>query len=308
MSAAVSVAPVVRARAEVAPSFPGIVRGELLKVSRQWATWIMLALLLIIIAIPYLVLLGSSTLKAQLQQAPLQTLYEGAGDNFLVLRVFSGLLLVVLTTRLIGMEYSSGTIRVLLSRGVGRLQLLFAKLLTVSLVALAILVVGTALDALLTLLTVGAVTGNLDALKSLNSGFWADMGVYIGTIAISMAATILMATAVTVLTRSLAGGLALGLGWFPADNIGLIFFILAFRLTRNSFWTVVTGDFLGPNLNAMPSAVLPARAQAAAAASNATFTTLTPVTGAHTLLVTGIYCAVFAAVAIVLTWKRDVKE
>ena len=308
MSAAVTVAPAVRARTEAAPSFPGIVRGELFKISRQWAAWIMFALLLVIIAIPYLVLLGSSTLKAQLQQAPLQTLYEGAGDNLLVLRVFAGLLLIVLTTRLIGMEYSSGTIRVLLSRGVGRLQLLFAKLLTVSLVALAILVVGIALDALLTVLTVGAVAGNLDPLKSLNSGFWADMGVYVGTIAISMAATILMAAAVTVLTRSLAGGLALGLGWFPADNIGLIFFFLAFRLTRNTFWTVVTGDFLGPNLNSMPGAVLPARAQAAAFASDSTITTLTPVTGAHTLLVTGIYCAVFAVVAIVLTWKRDVKE
>ena len=308
MSAAVTVAPAVRAKTDAAPSFPGIVRGELFKVSRQWATWIMLALLLAVIALPYLVLLGSSTLKAQLQQAPLQTLYEGAGDNFLVIRVFAGLLLIVLTTRLIGMEYSSGTIRVLLSRGVGRLQLLFAKLLTVSLIALAILVVGLIVDTVLTILTVGAVAGNLDPFKSLNSGFWSDMAVYVGTIAISMAATILMATAVTVLTRSLAGGLALGLGWFPADNIGLIFFILGFRLTHNTFWTVVTGDFLGPNLNSMPSAVLPARAQAAAAASNATFTTLTPVTGAHTLFVTAIYCVIFAAVAVVLTWKRDVKE
>ena len=308
MSAAITVAPAVRVKAKAAPSFAGIVRGELFKVSRQWATWIMFALMLAIIAIPYLVLLGSSSLKTQLQHAPLQTLYEGAGDNLLVLRVFGGLLLIVLTTRLIGMEYSGGTIRVLLSRGVGRLQLLFAKLLTVSLIALVILVVGLIADVLLTVLTVGTVAGNLDPLKALNSGFWADMGVYVGTIAISMAVTILMATAVTVVTRSLAGGLAVGLGWFPADNIGLIFFILAFRLTHGTFWTVVTGDFLGPVLNSMPGAVLPARAQAAAAASNATFTTLTPVTGAHTLLVTGIYCIIFAAVAIVLTWKRDVKE
>lgn len=308
MSAAITVAPAVRVETAATPSFAGIVRGELFKVSRQWAAWIMSAMLLAVIAIPYLVLLGSSSLKAQLQHAPLQTLYEGAGDNLLVLRVFAGLLLIVLTTRLIGMEYSGGTIRVLLSRGVGRLQLLFAKLLAVSLVAVAVLIVGLLVDMLLTVLTIGAVAGNLDALKTLNSGFWADMGVYVGTIAISMAATILMATAVTVVTRSLAGGLALGLGWFPADNIGLIFFILAFRLTHGTFWTVVTGNFLGPVLNAMPSAVLPARAQAAAAASNSTFTTLTPVTGAHTLLVTGIYCALFAAGAIVLTWKRDVKE
>lgn len=308
MGVAITAAPATRTRSEAAPSFAGIVRGELFKISRQWATWIMAALMLAVMAIPYIVLMASSSVKANLQRAPLQTMYETAGGNFLVLRVFSGLILIVLTTRLIGMEYSGGTIRVILSRGVGRLQLLFAKLLTISLIAAAILIVGLVVNALLTVLTVGAMAGNLSPLQSLDGNFWADMSVYVATIAISMAATILMAAAVTVITRSLAGGLAIGMSWFPADNIGLIFFILAFRLTHGSFWTVVTGDFLGPNLNSMPGAVLPARAQAAAAAADSTFTTLTPVTGAHTLLVTGIYCAVFAAVAIVLTWKRDVKE
>ena len=66
-----------------------------------------------------------------------------------MLKVFGGALLIVVTARLIGMEYSGGTIRVLLSRGVGRLQLSLGKLTAVTLVALALSVAGAAYSFLL---------------------------------------------------------------------------------------------------------------------------------------------------------------
>ena len=37
------------------PSFPGILRGEIFKITRQWTTWIMLVLLLGVIVLPYIV-------------------------------------------------------------------------------------------------------------------------------------------------------------------------------------------------------------------------------------------------------------
>ena len=289
------------------PSFIGIVRGELLKVSRQWITWIMGAMLAGVIFLPYLVTFTNDSLKQRIAAYPLQFMYRVMGIDLLVLRAFSGIVLIIITSRLIGMEYSGGTIRILLSRGVGRLQLLGAKLLTVSLVALAILIAGLAVNVIFTSGGLLLLTGNLDAFKALNSGFWQDTWLYIVTVMISMAVTILMATAVTVLGRSLAFGMSASLVWFPIDNIGVIFFFLGFRLTGSTFWTLATGDLLGPNLNAMADILLPMRAHEAMVGS-AFSSPLVPVTGGHTLLITAIYAAIFIVVSVGLTWKRDVKE
>jgi ABC-2 type transport system permease protein len=288
------------------PSFIGLVRGEFLKVSRQLTTWLMLLALAGVIVLPFLITLTVRDLKADIQAEPLVDLYRIMGQGLTVLRVFSGPVLIIVTARLIGMEYSGGTIRVLLGRGVGRLQLLAAKLLTVSLIAAAILVVGMLLEYALSLFVLRAITGNLDALKAINATFWADTRLYVATVAISMAVTILMAAAITVVARSLAGGLSASIAWFPADNIGLVFFILANLLTKSDFWLLVTGDLLGPNLNEMPRALL--SSQAPGSATRALEGPLVPVDGGHTLLVAAIYAAIFLAVAVVLTWRRDVKE
>ncbi|HST88853.1 MAG TPA: ABC transporter permease [Ktedonobacterales bacterium] len=310
MSATLTVSPAAASTATnphtARPSFIGLVRGEFLKVSRQLTTWLMLLALAGVVVLPFLIALTVGNLKADIQAEPLADLYRFMGQGLTILRVFSGPVLIIVTARLIGMEYSSGTIRVLLGRGVGRIQLLAAKLLTVFLIAAAILAAGMLLEYALSLFVLRAVTGNLDALKAINGTFWADTRVYVATVAISMAVTILMAAAITVVARSLAGGLSASIAWFPADNIGLVFFILANLLTKSDFWLLVTGDLLGPNLNAMPRALL--SAQAPGSATRVLEGPLVPVDGGHTLLVSAIYAAIFLAVAVVLTWRRDVKE
>ena len=45
--------------------------------------------------------------------------------------------------------------------------------------------------------------------------------------------------------------------WYPAENISVLFLFLGFRLTNSDFWRLISGDFLGLNLNAMPAAILP---------------------------------------------------
>jgi ABC-2 type transport system permease protein len=289
------------------PSFVGIMQGEFLKVGRQWTTWIMLVLLAGIMALPMLLDLARPRLADELAHDPLTAFYQTMGSDLLVFRVFAGAVLIVLTARLIGMEYSGGTIRILLSRGVGRLQLLFAKLLTLALIGLSLLVAGLLFDGLLAVIVLQLITGNLTALHALNAGFWQDTWLYIETVMLSMGDAILLATAVTVLTRSLAAGLSVALVWFPADNIGTIFFYLAYRLTNSTFWLLITGDLLGPNLNAMASLVLPARATQASF-GRAFATPLVAVTAGHTLLVAGVYAAIFLAVAVILTARRDVTQ
>ncbi|HEX6122126.1 MAG TPA: ABC transporter permease, partial [Ktedonobacterales bacterium] len=233
-------------------------------------------------------------------------LYRELGTNLTILRVFSGALLIIVTARLIGMEYSGGTIRILLGRGVGRLQLLGAKLLAAFIVGFIVLVAGLALNVVLTLIMLAAITGNLDALHALNAGFWQDTLIYLGTVAIGLAVPILMAATLAVIGRSLAFGVSAGIIFFPADNFGVVFFLLAQMLTSATGWGVATGDLLGPNLNAMPGALLPARASAAVGFSFQT--PLVPVDGGHTLLVSGLWAAAFLLIMAVLTWKRDVTQ
>ncbi len=290
------------------PSFLGLVRGELFKISRQRITWFMLLALAGMVCFPYVIGLGRGGLKDSIAQAPIVFVYRDMAQGFFVLRVFAGVFLVLVTTRLIGMEYSGGTIRVLLSRGVGRIQLLSAKLVTLALVALAVFAGGAILDLVMTVGSLQVVSGNLDALKSVDATFWSDTRIIGLTVLISMGVTILMAAAVTTVARSLAGGMSAGMAWFPADNIGLIIFLLAFRLTKNDFWNLVTGDLLGPNINAMAGQLISTRAQGLEIGFGKFNAPLVPVTGGHTLLVTAIYAVVFVIVAFGLTGWRDVTE
>ena len=309
MSNAVAITPSAPAATRLhsaRPSFVGIVRGEVFKVSRQISTWVLAVLYLGAICLPYLVLLGSGRIKTEVRDDPMSALYSVLGVDMVILKVFGGALIIIVTARLIGMEYSGGTIRVLLSRGVGRLQLLFGKLTALALIALGIVAVTLLLDLLLTVVLLLATVGNLDLFKSATSVFWSDAGTYLLLALLSLGVTILMATAVTVVGRSLAFGVAVSLLWYPAENISVLFLFLGFRLTNSNVWTLLSGDFLGLNLNAMAAAILPPRA--ALAASINFQTPLVPVDGGHTLLVTALWAIVFAVVAIVLTARRDVKE
>jgi len=89
------------------------------------------------------------------------------------------------------------------------------------------------------------------------------------------------------------------------DNIGTIFLYLAYRLTHSDFWLNVSAYLLGPNLNVMPKVLI-------TSAKTEVFTIgaqpFVAVDGAHTLWVTLVYSLIFAAVAIILTWRRDVQE
>jgi ABC-type transport system involved in multi-copper enzyme maturation permease subunit len=288
------------------PSFVGIVGGELLKIRRQWSTWLLALVVAGFLSLQYLVFLLLSNTKERYSGRPDGFRYLVVGVDATMLKVFGGALLIIVTARLIGMEYSSGTIRVLLSRGVGRLQLLLGKLTAVTLVALALSVAGVAYSFLLKVILLAVKFGSLDILTKAPATFWQDSGVLYLTVLISFGTAILLAAAVAVLGRSLAFGLTAGIVWFPAENFAALFLFAASRLTGSNFWSLVSGDLLGPNLNVMALSVLPLRA---AAVGSVTFTTpFVPVTGGHTLLVTAIWAAIFFVVAVVLTWRRDVKE
>jgi len=303
MSSISTAAPLTATRRAIRPRFWGLVRGELFKIMHQRMNWVMLPILYFLCSVRWLVLpLGRGDVKAQLAAQPYDALHTLMADNLAIYRVFVGFFLIILTARAIGLDYQQGTIRIILARGVGRLQLLFAKVLALVAVALAVTAGVLLLNLLLALAFLSGIEGNLNALSAITSTFWADTGVYLLTVFISMGVTMLLAVATTVLGRSLAVGLGVALVFFPADNIGSQILALISRLTGSDFWLHVTAYLLGPNLNIMPGQLVLNPTGTIGA------TPFVAVDGGHTLLITAIYAVIFAAIAIVLTWRRDVME
>ena len=285
-------------------SFPGIMRGEFLKIARLF--WWMLGLLTAAFVVAFL--LGSSRpgMKTDLQQTPLHFLYNAMESNLVIFRILVGIFLLVLTSFTIGREYQYGTIRILLARGVGRVQLLLAKLAVLAVIALALLALFTLFTALLTCLLMLALVGNLNALSTLTATFWPNIGIDLLAVMMSMGATILLAAAMNALGRSLTFGLSASLIWFPVDNIGTLIMNTLARLTHSDFWLNATAYFLGPLLNRLPDYLLPTAVQT----GFQSFGTppLVSVSSSQALWVIGAYSLIFLVVALVPTWKRDDKE
>ncbi|MGH2514605.1 MAG: hypothetical protein ACRDHP_03035, partial [Ktedonobacterales bacterium] len=70
------------------PSFPGLIRGELFKISRMRVVWIMTALLISVIALPYLIFFATGRLADNFAQQPDIFLYRIVDANLFALRVF----------------------------------------------------------------------------------------------------------------------------------------------------------------------------------------------------------------------------
>jgi ABC-type transport system involved in multi-copper enzyme maturation permease subunit len=278
-------------------------RGEFLKIARLF--WGMLALLTLGFFIAFL--LGASARGARgLQDAPLAFLYNALESNLVIVRILGGIFLLVLTSFVIGREYQYGTIRILLARGTGRVQLLLAKIAVLILVALALLVIFSLFIVLLVCLQMLILVGNLSGLSALTSTFWLGIGIDLLAVLISMGATILLATAMNALGRSLTLGLSASLIWFPLDNIGPLIMNALTHLTHSDFWNNATTYFLGPLLNRLPTILMPAETRSGFESFGSG--AASPVSAPHALWVIGAYALICLLLALISTWKRDVRE
>lgn len=290
--------------ATLRPRFFGAVRGERIKVTRQLSFWLMLVGALVLLTIIVLAVTASPDLEDQLKANPTAWAY-GAMDVFgTVFQIGSGIFLLIVGSRLIAMEYSSGTIRILYARGTGRLQLLLAKLVTlagigVALLAGYIVVVFAIVSAL-----AYAWTGSISSLQHLSSEFWGDFGRWVMVQGMSMTVVILLAAAAAGLGRSLAFAMAASLAFFPGDNFFTIILVLAARVTRQDHpWLDISQYLLGPNLNVVLNLIEPGHHARAGFA-----TPLVPVDATHALVVIGLFALAFATIAVWRTTKPDVLE
>jgi ABC-2 type transport system permease protein len=296
-AAALPAAALGRAR----PSFPGAVRSELLKVGRQWMTWVLVALFVAVTAIVMVSLLASDSTRVALERAPTTFYFTYLSVVTGVFTTLSGVLLLLAGSRLVSMEYGGGTIRVVLARGTSRLGLLGAQYAALSVVAVLMLAAYALVSAVFLYAVVVAWRGSFGPITSLPPVAWTDTWLSVLVAAASMTVCILLGTAVAVVGRSVAFGVGVAVAWFPADNFGVIVMALLTRLTHQDVWAKLTQYFLGPALNHLPAVL-----QTDHAVRTSFARPLVDVDAAHTWLVIGVYSLVFLAAAAALTWRRDV--
>src|SRR5450759_1630470 len=143
------------------PSFVGAVRAETPKVSRQLSFWLMLDGAVVLLAVIVVGITSSGSIQDQWKTEPTGFAY-GARDIFgTIFQIGSGIFLLIFGSRLFAMEYSSGTIRIIYARGTGRLQLLLAKMLTLAIIGILLLVGYLVVAGGILTLFVNAWTGSL---------------------------------------------------------------------------------------------------------------------------------------------------
>lgn len=285
------------------PSFLGSIGSEALKLRRQAMVWAMLGLALFFFAMLTAALLQAGNVRSVLEHSPNAFLFNFYDIYTSIFDAGSGIFLLIVTARLVGMEYSSGTIRVLLSRGAGRLRLLLAKLTTLGLLGLALLAGFLVLVSAAIYGTVVAWEGSFSKITSLPGVAWHDLGIVLLIMLTSMGVCILVGAAAATLGRSLAFGVGAALAVFPIDNFGTLLLYVLNALTHWHFWLDASAYLLGPNLNALP--VLMEKDHVAHAAFS---TPLVPVDATHAWLVIAAWSAGLIALSVLLTLRRDVLQ
>ena len=286
------------------PSFVGSVRAEFIKVSRQLSFWLMLAGGLVLLGITVVGITTASNIQQIAKSSPSAFALQMLDLYGTVFQIGSGILLLLVGSRLIAMEYSSGTIRIAYARGVGRMHLLLAKVVLLAIVGIALLVgyllvVGGIVAALY-----ASWTGGLAGLDTLSSAFWQDCEYWLLVQGISMGIAILLAAAAAGLGRSLAFAMAASLAFFPIDNFMVGIMALTARATKHdSPWRNITEYLLGPNLNVVLNLIEPSHGALTAFAPP-----LNPVDGKHALIVIGAWAVVFIVIAVGRTVRPDVLE
>lgn len=303
---------------ETRSRFPSLLRAELFKVGHLRITWVLMGVYTVIVVGLQLVLASGPNNASQLRSDPLGAFYNVMEGDFSIVRILSGIVLLVLAAHVIGLEYQLGTIRILLGRGIGRLQLLGAKVAALALVALAVMAFGLLIELVFSWAIVSASAANANPWRVLGTEFWTDVRFYALCVLINAGATLLLGVAASAVGRSLSFGLAVGLSWFAVDNLAGIPLSLLFQVTHSDFWRNLSGFLLGPLLNRLPDYIAPpyhttahgphGPVVVAHAVSGFGALPLVNVSGGHALAVILAYSLVFAAAAIVTTWRRDVLE
>ena len=244
---------------EAAPARAGLgpaVFAELSKLRRQRPTWLLAGIVYLLLGLVLFAFAQDPLVASDVGHRPLAALEQMLPAIQFVFTAGVGLVMLTTGSRLVGIEYSLGTIRIILGRGAGRAQLVLAKLLATLLVGSTLLVGYCLLASVgLTLVTLH-LTGSLTPMARLPAAGWRDLGLGVASCAISAAACAAVGVGLAAATRSLTAGMVLSILFFPLDNAMALAFRGLFQLDKLHLWQVLSAALLGPTLNRLPQALV----------------------------------------------------
>lgn len=281
--------------------FGGTLGAEFQKILRLRSTQVLFGLGVLGFTGVMLLLTLGTTLPQTMSHSPARGIGTFENVLYLVFAVGSGIFLLLTSAVLVGMEYSQGTLRILLARGTGRVSLLVAKLLALFGVGIALLAGFTAASLVWIGLATLRWTGSLSALTGSGSAGARDLGLWLLLALLSMFCAVVIGSAMAALGRSVAFGVGAAMGLFPADNFGALILGLVAQLTKQKFWADVTAYLFGPNLNALPALAITNQRVAGFLPPPSVKVDLT-----HALIVIGVWSIGLLLLEIVVTWRRDV--
>lgn len=224
-----------------------LVRWEQFKLQRRWMPWILLAILVAFSQIGIWVSFSSFGSSRSFDQSLYdQFTLPGSISNAAGTAQSIGMvLLTVLAASVIGSEYGLGTLRLVLARGTGRRKYLASKF---------VLLVGSAAAGLLIVVALATVSsliaGRLAQAPAAASSYtWGKAGTSLLKAWTSLIPTVALTGLVTVLARSTAAGMAVGLGYGFGEQI-----ITAILLPRFHWFQTVANYLIGRNISALAGA------------------------------------------------------
>ena len=206
----------------------------------------------------------AATLPARLARAYQGFTLPGSVPTALgIVQTLALILMAILTASAIGIDYGAGTLRSVLTQGVGRWPYLAAKIVTLAIIAFLGLVVALGTVAISSVIA-AAIAGAPPT--GAGAATWADAGTALWKAWSSTVPYIALTTFVTVFARSSAAGMAIGLGYYFAEQLIVALFsnlfgwfqnVADFFLVRNiSGWTGDSGGLAGGALPDQPHAIL----------------------------------------------------
>ncbi len=207
---------------------------EMFKLKKRRMPYVMLLLLLAIIVIPLLERYLSG-------ETPAETLVlqDAMTSTFTAVPGLGIILVAILAASMTGAEYGWGTLQQTLARGTSRNQYLTAKLL-----AIAIVVFGGVLTAVLVGMLANIITGTLIEGVIDWNGFTGYFFASLGRTLLMLAVYTSMAVFFAVLMRSYATGMAVTVAWYIGESITISHLSIA-----NSWWPEAARYFIGYNIN-----------------------------------------------------------
>jgi len=205
------------------PGLGAITAMERFKLRKRPMTWITFGLLVggvaLIISLAYISLHASDVSPAERADRLHNFLLpNGITRSFQIVGFLGQILIVVLGASLIGAEYSWGTIRILVGTGGSRTRLLAAKLIALAQATIVYLVAATVVGSV-TSLVVSLVSGHAVTLGTVDASWWGDLALMMVRVAYVLLVMGVFAFSIASLTRSVAAGIGIGIGWVFLERI-----------------------------------------------------------------------------------------